>query len=42
MGLIKYREPNKALDRTATSAVSGILADSRLTVALMAVGHLDR
>ncbi len=34
--------PNQALDRTAMSAVFGVLADSRLAAALMAVGQLGR
>jgi len=33
---------NKTLDRTAMSAVSGVLADAWLVAALMAVGQLDR
>ena len=36
------RSPNKALDRTAMSAVSGAIADSWLAAALMAVGPLGR
>ena len=34
--------PNKALDRTAMSAVSSVIADSWPVAALMAVGQLGR
>ncbi len=34
--------PNKALDRTAMSTVSSIIADSWPVAALMAVGQLGR
>ncbi len=33
---------NNALDRTAMSAMSGVIADSWLAAALMAVGQLGR
>ena len=36
------RSSNKTLDRTAMSAGSGVLADSWLAAALMAVGQLGR
>ncbi len=39
---MEHRMPNKSLDRTAMSAVSGVIADSWPAAALMAVGQLGR